>query len=294
MKIISASDLIQNLCSEDPPVVLDVRGMWFHFGHIPCSRRFNWRDWTQERASLWNAFFGRPECWGKLPVWDASKREIEIDLGQLGLENARPIVICGSGNKGWGEEGRVAWNLLTWGALNVSILDGGFQAWRGASGQASWRGKPRAQCRQSLLIADQPSRFHVSLVEARRATCEDLMSRLASTASDEKSILDARSSSEFSGRRSFGLKRGGAIPGAKLVPFDALFQSDGTFVSAANLRDLKGATSHDPPITYCTGGVRSALLAMLIEARLGVVCANYDGSMLEWSRKTELPILCDL
>src|ERR1039457_4753559 len=34
---------------------------------------------------------------------------------------------------------------------------------------------------------------------------------------------------------------------------------------------------------YCTGGVRSALLAVLLEARLGIVAANYDGSLCEWS-----------
>lgn len=45
-----------------------------------------------------------------------------------------------------------------------------------------------------------------------------------------------------------------------------------------------------PVVTYCTGGVRSALLAVLLEARLGVVAANYDGSLWEWSARDDLPL----
>jgi len=45
-----------------------------------------------------------------------------------------------------------------------------------------------------------------------------------------------------------------------------------------------------PVVTYCTGGVRSALLAVLLEARLGIVAANYDGSLWEWSSRDDLPL----
>jgi 3-mercaptopyruvate sulfurtransferase SseA len=37
--------------------------------------------------------------------------------------------------------------------------------------------------------------------------------------------------------------------------------------------------------------VRSALLAVLLEARLGIVAANYDGSLWEWSADPSLPLV---
>jgi len=46
-----------------------------------------------------------------------------------------------------------------------------------------------------------------------------------------------------------------------------------------------------PPITYCTGGVRSALLALLYEARTGRIASNYAGSIWEWSANKELPLV---
>jgi 3-mercaptopyruvate sulfurtransferase SseA len=52
-----------------------------------------------------------------------------------------------------------------------------------------------------------------------------------------------------------------------------------------------GNDSRSRPITYCTGGVRSALLAVLLEACLRVLAANYDGSLWEWSADPSLPLV---
>ena len=45
------------------------------------------------------------------------------------------------------------------------------------------------------------------------------------------------------------------------------------------------------PIAYCVGGVRSALLSIIIEARMGIVTANYDGSIWEWASDPKLPLV---
>jgi thiosulfate/3-mercaptopyruvate sulfurtransferase len=88
-----------------------------------------------------------------------------------------------------------------------------------------------------------------------------------------------------------GQKRGGHLPGARLVPETSLYDGEGRFVSAEALARLAGLTGKtEKTITYCTGGVRSALLAVLLEARLGVVAANYDGSLWEWSADPSLPM----
>jgi thiosulfate/3-mercaptopyruvate sulfurtransferase len=81
------------------------------------------------------------------------------------------------------------------------------------------------------------------------------------------------------------------------VPEKSLYDHEGRYVGANALARLAGLDaegvngSRDRPITYCTGGVRSALLAILLEARLGVVAANYDGSLWEWSADPSLPLV---
>jgi thiosulfate/3-mercaptopyruvate sulfurtransferase len=93
-----------------------------------------------------------------------------------------------------------------------------------------------------------------------------------------------------------GQKRGGHIPGARLVPAKSLYGADGRYVDVDELQRLAGlgptaSIRSERPITYCTGGVRSALLAVLLEARLGVVAANYDGSLWEWAADPSLPLV---
>jgi len=269
-RIVTVAELAASLPSVD---VLDAREeKEYRAGHVPGSRHADWRDFTLERAGAWNLLTGDPARWGKVAEPDAA---LEARLRGLGLSNRRTIVVVGSA-AGWGEEGRIAWNLLYWGADDVALLDGGFPAWR-AAGEAveAKSGPARAG---SFAVTPRP---------ARRIELADLA---ASVAARSRPLLDARTPEEFAGRTMTGQKRGGHLPGARLVPQKELFSADGRYVDAATLRRLAG----DPPgspVTYCTGGVRSALLALLLEARLGVVAANYDGSVWEWSSHPELPLV---
>jgi 3-mercaptopyruvate sulfurtransferase SseA len=81
------------------------------------------------------------------------------------------------------------------------------------------------------------------------------------------------------------------------VPETSLYGAEGRYIGAEELVRLAGLSpigktgSSGRPITYCTGGVRSALLAVLLEARLGILAANYDGSLWEWSADSSLPMV---
>jgi len=89
-----------------------------------------------------------------------------------------------------------------------------------------------------------------------------------------------------------GQKRGGHLPGARLVPAPGLRTPSGAYVSAEALARLAGPLPQEALlVTYCTGGVRSALLAFLLEARLGLLAANYDGSLWEWGDDESLPLV---
>jgi len=278
VRIVGAAEAARRL----PEVgVLDARSAKeFEAGHVSGARHVDWREWTLEKPGLLGALFGHPARWGRVPPPDAL---LENRLRALGLSNARPVLVVGAPG-GWGEEGRVAWNLLYWGAAEVWLLDGGFQAWRADPARPVETGAPRET---------PPGDFVLRVRAERRIETAALKAAL-----DAKStaLLDARTPAEFAGETMSGQKRGGHLPGARLVPEKSLYDKEGRYVGADELRRLvrlgpdEENGSGGRPVTYCTGGVRSALLAVLLEARLGILAANYDGSLWEWSADPSLPL----
>lgn len=277
IRIVDAAQAAVNLPGV---VVLDARSAKdFAKGHVPGARHVDWREWTLEKPGALHVLFGDSSRWGRVPEAGAA---LEKRLRALGLSNARPVLVVGAPG-GWGEEGRVAWNLLYWGSHEVWLLDGGFPAWRADPTRPVESGQARKV---------EPGDFVLDVRRERRIETREL--KAAADAGDTP-LLDARTPAEFAGETMSGQKRGGHIPGARLVPVKSLYAADGRYVGADELQRLaelgpapKG--SRERPITYCTGGVRSALLAVLLEARLGVVAANYDGSLWEWSADPTLPL----
>jgi thiosulfate/3-mercaptopyruvate sulfurtransferase len=279
---ISIVDAAQVAASLPGIVVLDARSAKeFAAAHVPGARHVDWREWTLEKPGALNALFGNPARWGRVPDAGAP---LEKRLRALGLSNARPVLVVGAPG-GWGEEGRIAWNLLYWGADDVWLLDGGFPAWRTEPARPVESGEERKVAPGSFVFDVRPE---------RRIETRELKTAAGTPGA---LLLDARSPAEFAGESMAGQKRGGHIPGARLVPARSLYDAAGRYVGAEELRRLAGLDpppsngSRDRPITYCTGGVRSALLAVLLEARLGVVAANYDGSLWEWSADPSLPLV---
>ncbi len=244
----------------------------FGKGHVPGSRPLPWMDFTVERPGVWSWLFGTPAKWGLVDTGE----KVQSRLRALGLIEDRPIAVLGSPAEP-GAEGRAAWNLLYWGADRVSLVDGGFPAWEKLPGSKAETGP------QTPVAAGT---FTVRLQENRRAHLSEVNQALRE---GKNSLLDVRTESEFAGEKAKGQARGGHLPGAKLVPITSLYEKDGTFLTAETLRALLPGVER--PITYCTGGVRSALLAILLEARLGVLAANYDGSLWEYSANRDLPLV---
>ncbi|MCC6131380.1 MAG: hypothetical protein IT186_15790 [Acidobacteria bacterium] len=275
-RIVEAAWLRDKLGSGAPPLVLDSRPRRdFEAGHIPGARNIDWKDFTAVRPNAGTYFFGNPSRWGLLAEPDA---RLTARLCQIGVSNGRSIVVMGD-PEGWGEEGRIAWMLLALGARDVSLLDGGYP---------SWKSLPGAEVERGPASDIEPGDFEPVPQGGRRVRLDELRSLLAE---GRRALLDARTREEFEGKRLRGQKRGGRIPGARLVPAASLYDASGRYVSAGELNRLAGPLSSGaPPITYCTGGVRSALLAVLLEARLGIIAANYDGSLWEWGARPELPL----
>src|SRR6266567_4304303 len=114
-------------------------------------------------------------------------------------------------------------------------------------------------------------------------------------------LIDVRSPQEYSGELLHmvnypqeGAQRGGHIPGAKSIPWAMAANSDGTFKSAEELRQIYGGKDITPDkdvITYCRIGERSAHTWFVLTNLLGYPqVRNYDGSWTEWGNLVRAPI----
>jgi thiosulfate/3-mercaptopyruvate sulfurtransferase len=115
-------------------------------------------------------------------------------------------------------------------------------------------------------------------------------------------LLDVRTSDEYAGRgESHGMPRTGHIPGARLVPWLQTFERPASaadshasrLLAPAELRALfrtGGVTPGTQPVTYCTVGMRASHMYFVLRY-LGYDPKFYDGSMTDWSQRSELPVL---
>lgn len=90
-------------------VVVDARPRFdYALAHIPHSVSIEWQDYTQPE----------PESRGVLQtdLFALTRR-----LARLGIAPTTPVVVIGRGEKGEGEEGRVAWMLAFLGVTNVQF-----------------------------------------------------------------------------------------------------------------------------------------------------------------------------
>ena len=175
-----------------------------------------------------------------------------------------------------------AWWLLRWlGHEQVTVLDGGFQAWR-SRGLSLDSGKHETE-RLEFRARPNPQR-----VLSTQQIVADLGSHR------EFVLLDARDKARFRGEVEPIDARAGHIPGTGNLPYAACLASDGTWLEGGALRDCFAALLGDPPgapwAVMCGSGVTachlaiSGLLAGYAEPRL------YVGSWSEWIRDPSRPI----
>ena len=162
------------------------------------------------------------------------------------------------------------------GAGQVAILDGGFQKW-----QAEGRPVKAVNIRRAMQHFNP----------AERA---DVVTKSALLDGSPHPILDARGAGQFEGSEPDPRPgvAAGHIPGARNLPFGALYRDNGTFKRLDEIRKLFEQAGIDPAqpfIASCGSGVTANSLLFAAHLLGNDEGKLYDGSWSEWGSDPATP-----
>ena len=163
------------------------------------------------------------------------------------------------------------------GARDVALLDGGLQKWV-AEGRPVESGEP----------GPRTARFDAVERDGEVITKRQILGGIGLP------IVDARGVGRFEGSEPDprpGVESG-HIPGARNLPFAALYNEDGTFKSREELRSLFAQARADPGVPFvasCGSGVTANSLIFAAHLLGNDEAQLYDGSWSEWGADPATP-----
>lgn len=210
-----------------------------------------------------------------LPVQETAR----VAYQAAGISASRRVVLYGEMN-GLAAS-RAFFALEAFGHPSVSVLDGGFQAWRDAGGAVESGEAP----------APEPGDFEPVLrpdllVDAEYV--EEVRS------SPTVFLLDARPAAQFSGAEPGdpSIQRPGHIPGAVNLFWQHAVQENGHLRSRDDLVAWYTEAGFSPEkrvVAYCRTGVMGSH-AYWVGRTLGLSPVLYDPSYTHWSNQTSYPV----
>jgi len=230
----------------------------FQAHHIPGARFFDIDDIADTDSAL--------------PHMLPPPEKFSSRVRRLGLGDGHRV-ICYDQN-GFVASARVWWMFRVMGHGDVSVLDGGFDAWRSAGG----------------AVEDLPPHFLADrhfTVRPRRDLVRDLEQMNQILSAHSAQVVDARSAARFRGEVEEprpNLRRG-HMPGAISVPYTDLIGAGGLMKPDADLKALFASAGVDmakPIVNTCGSGVTAAVLALAQSLAGHDDAAVYDGSWAEW------------
>lgn len=188
-------------------------------GHVPGAVQVDlkaWQDLGKKEGGFRDA-----KAWGE-------------KVGQLGIGHDSQVVVYGSNLT---DTARIWWTLKYLGLQNVTILNGGWNLW-----------VKEKQATETVSPKIEAVKFEPKFQADR---LEEIDSLKKSVQAGKVTVVDARSTDEFTGKEVRG-KRGGHIPGAKHLEWKELLAEDGRFKSPEQLRELfrqRGITPDQTAVT---------------------------------------------
>jgi thiosulfate/3-mercaptopyruvate sulfurtransferase len=207
-----------------------------------------------------------------LPHMYPTAAQFAQDVSALGISDDDLVVAYDSGS--WLAAPRAWWMFLSFGHVNVKVLDGGLNKWV-LEGRKTESGD----------VTREPGRYVATFNPGYVRNRQQVLANIDSRA---EQLVDARARDRFVGTvaEPWPGRRSGHVPGGNNVPFaDLIDPATGAMKPLAELRRAFAAESIDlerPIVTMCGSGVSASVLTIALY-RLGVRgSALYDGSWAEW------------
>ncbi len=246
-------------------------------GVRPESGRAAWAAGHIPGSAFMDLITDLSEGGSPLPFMMPPAEQFADAMGRYGVGNGTRVVLYDSGGHMWAT--RVWWMLRAMGFDDAAVLDGGLTKWRS-------EGRPL-----STDVARYPTaRFtphpRPELFVDKETVEESLGARGVR-------MLNALSADEHAGRTGRTV-RPGRIPGSGNVPAMSLIDpATGTYLPLEILRKKfhdVGALDGCRIVTYCGGGIAATSVAFTLMRLRAPQVAVYDGSLVEWSADSSLPM----
>jgi thiosulfate/3-mercaptopyruvate sulfurtransferase len=236
----------------------------YQIGHIPGAR-FLWYYWLAEST---------PELSTEMPAVE----KVDTLFESFGITNRSKIILYFTGqNVTTTTRMLLAFSYFGFGN-QVSVLDGGFDAWK-QQGRPVSTEAPMAK-RSSLSLRVNPS----VITDAEWVKGNLALPNVA--------IVDARTKNFYDGN-SGGILRQGHIKGAKSISYTAMLDSNARLKDVVTLKKIfedAGIAQGTKVVTYCHVG-QQATLVYAVAKMLGYDAAVYDGCFEDWNvRGEEYPV----
>lgn len=204
-------------------------------------------------------------------------------LQQYGLDNSKTIIVYGDNDATdparFGQDGRLVWMFTMAGLTKAKMLNGGFRKWVSL-------GYPT----ETTVNTPTPSTYTVASLDQSYTVTTDYVKNHLNTATV---IIDSRTLDEYNGVPMWGAPRDGHYPGAVHFFFANVLNSDNTFKSDDDIVALltaAGIKKTDDIAIYCTSGIRSGHLTMVMQTLGYSNAKNHDDSFMVWASDTTLPL----
>ena len=216
-----------------------------------------------------------------VPFMVPTTAELEKLIGELGIDENSHVVVVPAGVNvlDFGAAARTYWTLKYAGVTKVSILDGGFAAWKAAG-----------YVLETGVHAPSPAIFTATIDKSILAEVGDV-ERLE--ASGKATLVDARPASFFAGKEKAPASQAyGHIPGAINIDSAAFYDAATNRLKPKDqLAALAAQVPTDAMVSYCNTGHWAATDWFVLHELLGRGNARlYAGSMVEWTSNASRPI----
>jgi thiosulfate/3-mercaptopyruvate sulfurtransferase len=211
-----------------------------------------------------------------------SASHLSVLLSRFGMKPEHHVVIVSAGDAAadFSAAARVYWTLKVIGHSQVSILDGGFKAWRESGGPEE----------TGVSAPTAGPLYPVRLTGSLRAEIQAVEKVVAH---GDLTLVDGRSQAQFDGReKSPQVVRAGHLPGALHLDHSKAIQPGaGRLRPVKELEQLFEQIPQGPVVSYCnTGHLASTNWFVLSEVLKRPDVRLYDGSMSEWTQDPGRPV----